>query len=177
MVEMPGAEAEGLGPLRRDLEILLEMPTQSAQVDMVEGDMIAQAGLIVLSGGDPGDWLAALSLEAREAVLMGALMGNRIVLASDSAAATLGEWVLLGEKEDPLPGQGWLKGGVILPAVEDPASWPGVRDLLGQPEKLYSLGLGGHGVLALGPAGEVEIWSTYAPSILLSQGWRRESDV
>jgi hypothetical protein len=134
-------------------------------------------GVVILSGGQSDRWVEALLEFALGVALLEALEAGAILLATDSAAIACGTWYLDAEAEEVSGGAGWLPGAVVLTAREDPADYEAIRTLLSRDEPLYALSLRGERLFALGPEGEVELWGTESPTLLLGRGWQSPSEV
>jgi hypothetical protein len=129
------------------------------------------AGLVVLVGGPPAVWVRALTgAHPRPSGPDGADDAT-LVYAVGEAAEALGSWILPPGGET-LRGVGWLRGAVVLAGKPEPSAVKGVPELLTREDRSYALGLGEGAVLALGPAGEVEVWGEARPTITLGRGWR-----
>ena len=147
------------------VEIAVLRPEEMAALDWKE------AGLVVLAGGPPSVWVAALAnREGEDSIMAGAGEGSLVYAAGEPAEA-LGAWIM-NPGGDPEPGTGWLAGSVILPGRADPAAVRGVAELLAAEDHSYAVGLGEGSVLALGPRGEVEVWGEARPTVTLGRGWR-----
>jgi hypothetical protein len=130
-----------------------------------------EAGLVVLVGGPPAAWVSALSgAHSRPDGPHGADEATLVYAVGDAAEA-LGAWIVPPGGE-PQRGVGWLRGGVVLAGKPEPSAVRGVPELLAREDHSYALGLGDRAILALGPAGEVEVWGEARPTITLGRGWR-----
>ncbi len=129
------------------------------------------ASLLVLTGGDVESWFVALSSEILEGRMLAHLENGGVILASDASCANLGSWRFRPGIPDPVAGLGWLPGGLILPGIADPGELQAVRALLSEQDHSYALGLPSGTALAVGAAGEMEVWSRNPPKIILGQGW------
>ncbi len=126
-------------------------------------------GLIVLAGGPWRDWLETLaSFSPREVLDEGSL-----VCAVGPAAETFGRWIFPAGEREPSAGLSWLPGAVVQTDVVDPVALAAVRGFLSRELYSYAISLPAEAVLALGPAGEVEVWSREAPTVILGVGWRQ----
>lgn len=100
------------------------------------------------------------------------LRGGGTLTAIGGAAAALGE-MQASAAGQVTAGLGWMPSSVILtpsgPGVRDPA----VLDWLRGPERRYALRFSEGSVLALGPEGEVEVWSEPPPAVTLGPSWTR----
>ncbi len=131
----------------------------------------SEAGLVVLVGGPLAVWVSALSGEHPESRGPHGADEATLVYAVGEAAEALGSWIVPPGGET-LAGVGWLRGAVVLAGKPEPSSVSGVTELLAREDRSYALGLGEGDILALGPAGEVEVWGEARPTIMLGRGWR-----
>ena len=164
-VMVPGAVVPSdVASWLEDLETLLEI--KFSQVDpekhsIEELKTLAQgAGLVVLIGEPAAGWkdLLRSSLFPIEGVLL--LVG--------SPAVPLGEWTYNLQTQNLEDGLGWMPGCLMIPETEDSAI---AHDVLQHEPKSYALDLGESATLAMGPAGEIDLWGSPAPSIVLGHGW------
>ncbi|MGD2251378.1 MAG: hypothetical protein PVF70_00520 [Anaerolineales bacterium] len=157
-----------------DLGILFESQISLTSTDMNPTEAVEQAGLVVLAGGDSLHWLEALDRTALEESLLRQLGGGGMVLALGAPGAALGSWILPAEGEKIKIGLGWMPGGIVLPGIGDPSTLPQVLELLVSKIRSYALGLLPETALAVGPEGEVEVWSSMPPTLMLGKGWSAE---
>lgn len=128
----------------------------------------AGSGLVVLAGGAVADWVRALSRCSADEILV----EGSTVLAVGSAAAALGQWIFAAGARTPTAGLSWLPRAIVLSDLEAPAAPEAVHAFLAHELYSYAVSLPVEGALALGPAGEVEVWSREAPTVILGVGWR-----
>ncbi len=127
------------------------------------------SGLVVLAGGGPSDWVRALSSSSEEDIVV----EGSTVLAVGPAAAALGEWVFTAGEREPAAGLSWLPGAIVLSDRESAGAPGDVHAFLAHELYSYAVSLPAEAVLALGPAGEIEVWSREAPTVILGVGWRQ----
>jgi hypothetical protein len=161
LVKRFGEDIEALLGLYPAIHIL----RQDVQLDL------RGVGFLVLTGGDVESWFFALSREILEKRMQAHLANGGVLLASDASCASLGSWRFRPGFPDPVAGLGWLPGGLILPGIADPGELQAVRALLLEQEHSYALGLPSGTALAVGAAGEMEVWSRNPPKVILGQGW------
>lgn len=126
-------------------------------------------GLIVLAGGPWRSWLATLASSSSSEVLD----EGSLVCAVGPPAEALGRWIFPAGEHEPSLGLSWVAGAVVQTGVVDPLASDAVRGFLSRKLYSYAISLPAEGVLALGPAGEVEVWSRDAPTVILGAGWRQ----
>lgn len=155
-----------IGVEARVLMLEDEVPMEVAQVSQA-------ARLLIMADGDAQGWRAAMDPNVLGLDGESLLSQGRVVLAIGAAAAALGSWMYVDSSNTIEPGLGWLQGAVIMPRVMDPAEVELVRHHLRATPKAYAVGLPSSVLLALGPEGQIEVWSERSPVIALSSGWSR----
>jgi hypothetical protein len=170
------------GPISADLDRLLEdleiLLGSSVEVFALEDlsqsevqDALELAGLILLAGGSGEGWIDRLQRTpyADQPDLF--LSEGKVLMAIGIPSSAIGSWAITDPTTPPLKGLNWLKGAIVLPAIDNPMASPVVRDLLAEQNQSYALGLPKGSMIAFGPQGEVEMWGGAAPVIALGLGW------
>lgn len=121
-------------------------------------DRIAATSAVYLGAGVADRLLEALSETPCAAALADKLRTGDTLVAIVAAAQSAGQ-VARSLRGAPLPGLGWLPGGVVEPNF-DPGHDRRSRQLLEHPEVRWGLGLPAGSAVLLGPAGEAEIIGT-----------------
>ena len=121
-------------------------------------ERIAAASAVYLGGGVAEQLLDALRDTPCAEALAEKLRAGGAVVAIAAAAQSLGE-VARTLRGAPIPGLGWLPGGVVETSF-DPAHDRRLRRLLARPEARWGLGLPAGSALLLGPEGETEVVGT-----------------
>jgi len=132
---------------------------------------MARVSLLILAGGDTANWVERLEDTLMGEVVLQALGSGGIIMAIGPAAGSVGSWYLGGEGDEIGQALGWLGGALVVPGQPDPAASADVRRHLKVNPRAYALGLGEHTLVALGPAGEIEVWGASKPTIILGKGW------
>ncbi len=155
-----------------EMEPLLSAPIERlGPGDDIPGSDV-EVGLILMTGGDLALWADMLGSGSAGQWVGDRLDDGSIVFAGAAAAAALGELVFRdGVRDRGTAGAGWLPGAVLLPSVSDPADHPDVREYLSDTDHSYALGLQPGTAVAIGPQGQVEVWSSEPPRIVLGRGW------
>ncbi|HEY46915.1 MAG: hypothetical protein AMJ88_08070 [Anaerolineae bacterium SM23_ 63] len=168
------AIGEDLQSFLEDIEILLDSPVTVIRIHELTGntfhEIIESANMLVMAGGDVHTWIDVFDPVKSEIDVDDMLGEGRLVFTVGPASSALGSWFFSGD-EGPAVGLGWLIGAIVLPDVENPGDIPSVKDFLSQHKLSYALGLPRGAVLALGPRGEIEVWSITSPSIALGIAW------
>lgn len=173
-LSMQEKPAEGLDLLLEEFETLLGVRPAILSAELEPPAELALVGLILLTGGRTSAWVEALDNTLLGEVILQALQQGGVVFAMGPAAGAMGSWSLPQGAGELLPGLSWVAGAVVLPGEGDPAERDPVRELLRENPRAYALGLAEHTLLALGPAGEIEVWGEAQPKIILGQGWGEE---
>lgn len=132
----------------------------------------SELALVVLCGGDAAAWVEALAEETPIGKSLATSAEESLILAAGPAAAALGAWIAPAGEANLIGGCSWLTDAIVLPGVADPGEAARVRERLSSPARLYAVGLPEGAILALGPDGQVELWGSVRPTILLGAGWR-----
>jgi hypothetical protein len=131
-----------------------------------------EASLILMAGRDAERWVETVVETPLGTWLLGQLDAGGVVFAAGAAAAALGSWVFPAGAGTPgCKGAAWLPGAVLLPGIIEPAIHTEVRAYLAQTEHSYALGLPEGSTLSFGPEGQVEVWGSSAPKVVLGRGW------
>ena len=158
-----------------DVETLLDVPVTVIRIQRVSkaelDEACMNASLIVLAGSRVDEWIKIF--DPSTAILMPEqMMGeSKLVLVSGSAASIMGSWTFMEHGNQLIPGLGWLPGAVVLPEVLYPTESPDPKQLLSEQKFSYALGITQGAILALGPEGEIEVWSETTPVVTLGTGW------
>jgi hypothetical protein len=155
-----------------DLDVLIEVEGVVLALGEETEQHIENAGMIVLAGGKILEWLQAFERGDLEQRLIEFLKMGNLLIAAGTPAAVFGSWT---QAEDGSPlknGLEWIPGAIVMPGIGEPAEIPEVNELLASSERLFALGLPPETALAVGPGGEVEVWSLAAPKLVLGKGWR-----
>lgn len=158
--------------LLEGLEALFGHPVVPVSPDQPPPAELVNAGLVLLGGGDELAWMDALQGTRLEELILRALRDGALILAAGPVSGILGTWAILPGQDDPQPALNWLPGAIVLPEGGDPSDREEVQELLATGPQGYALGLQPLSVVALGPAGEIEVWGETKPVLVLGQGWQ-----
>jgi cyanophycinase-like exopeptidase len=122
-------------------------------------ERIAGAPAVYLGGGVTDHLLEALAGSPAADALGAALRGGRVLAAIAAAAQACGQAARSIFGGDPIPGLGWLPGGVVEPNF-DPAHDRRLRKLLALPTVSWGLGIPAGSAVLLGPGGDAEFVGT-----------------
>lgn len=124
--------------------------------DTIQG-LLRESSIIVLEDSVAAEtWRDGLTGAGADG-MQGALEQGAVVLAEGSGAAVLGEYFLT-ERGNLNAGFGWLSHALILPGVTSLSDSEVARELLEAEPRGVVIGIGHGSALALGGAGEVEVW-------------------
>lgn len=167
-----GGPAEAVADLAEDLATLFEQaPRFASLADLGPGDL-QEAGLVVLAPAPPGDWVQAWrGFSAPDPSRW--LDEGSLLLALGGAAAAMATWGVTEEGPSPLPGLGWLEDTLLVAGDVDLAGATEAREVLEKHPQAFALVLPPEAILALGPEGEVEVWSEVKPRIIFGRAWRQ----
>jgi hypothetical protein len=158
-----------------DLDLVLSAPVERLGAGEAIPSETVEVGLIVMAGADHSCWAETLGSGVTGEWIAGRLERGSVVFAGGAAAAALGDRVFQDEvKSGGYPGLGWLPGAVLLPGVADPADERNVKQFLTTTEHSYALGLELGAAVAIGPQGQIEVWTGEPPKLVLGRGWMPE---
>ena len=154
-----------------DVDVLLDSHVQLRDVEAIPHAPDLGSGLLALLGGEAAVWLETFAKKGLEVSLLSSLTDGGVVLAAPEASQCFGSWAFPRNAQDPARGLGWLPGAAVIAGETDPADDVRVRHLFKGRERVYALGLPTAAILALGPEGQVEVWSDASPRVALGKGW------
>lgn len=129
-------------------------------------DKLAQAGMIIITGGEsPADVRGALHGAAMDGI-QAAYQNGAILLLEGMSAMAFGAWIISDEIESGLE---WLIGGAVLTGVNNAAQYA-IPIFEAQPSAIAVAVMPGS-ALALGPDGEVESWGRREVTIALGPAY------
>ena len=132
---------------------------------------LAEAGIVIAGAErDAASAQDALAGAPAEGMYQ-AWQCGALVLLEGASAMQAGSWVMM-EAGRRNAGLAWVPGALVLPGVCHVAANPLARDLLGAEPAAVAIGIGPQAALALGPAGELEIWGEQQVSIALGPAWQ-----
>ncbi len=156
-----------------ELELLTDQVADRISLDELRRNEVGSAGLIIMAGGSVEQWADAMEALENGVFSPGWLEEGSLLLVAGGAASLVGQWRYMKEDRKLEPALGWLPNALVLQGDPDPVVREVARDLLSGEDPVYALGLPRRAVLALGPAGEVEVWGEKAPKIVLGKAWRQ----
>lgn len=156
-----------------DLKLLLGVEIAVGRLEDAKSWDTLDPGIVILAGGRAEYWVEALGETHLGVLILQGLLSGLLLMPIGAAASALGSWILEEGQDSPLPGLNWLAGSIVVPWTSEPAEFDNVRSILASPEPMYAIGLEGGRIIAIGPGGEVELWGTDSPNIVLGTGWRK----
>lgn len=152
----------------RHLALLDEMGAPTGYlVDIVTEDdhsiraQLDEAGMIILGDGQAAETLRAALEGAALEGMQAAYARGAVILGIGAGAAALGSYL------EGASGLGWVENAAIVPRYEQPSRAAALRALLEAHPSAYGIGIGSRSALALGAAGQVEVWGERKVTILL----------
>jgi cyanophycinase-like exopeptidase len=143
-----------------------EVPVRSAAEaqDARNAELLAQAGLIYIGGGDTTALLASMAGSPALDAIASAYEQGAVICGMSAGAIALAAWgVSLGA--GVLRGWGWLPDALVS-VHHTPAREPLLAQALRDRPRAVGIALPEHAALALGPDGEQEHWG--APGIAVT---------
>jgi hypothetical protein len=173
-----GESPNMISPTERTLEDMEDLGARSGYIvdimtedDETLHDKIAEAGIVVISGGES-------VAELRSGLLGAAIKGIRtayeqgaVIFAEGYAAAVFGAWALL-DSDKIAAGLDWLTNALVVIGLTSVGQSPQVKEVLKTQPDAVAIGIGAGSALALGPAGEVEAWGKKQITIALGQSYQ-----
>lgn len=175
VIHLQGTPSLEIEQWAMDLEALLEIPSTILDLDMVDDHILIErwqeAGLVILVAED--ELVAAQSPLKRIADNPSELVldHDQIVWFVGNAGTSLGEWTYNSSMDQILQGMGWLPGAIILNQPGGVVELEPVQEILRSQSRSYALNLIGGATIAIGPFGEIDLWGSPTPSIVLGLGW------
>jgi hypothetical protein len=132
---------------------------------------VSQAGFVIFVGGLALDWVAQIDPLGSGNSASDFFRQNSMIMVLGPVVASLGSWVFSSLDGDIKPGLDWIPNAVVLPDEAAPMEDDRIRALLAGRERAFAIGLPHDSIFALGPQGNVEVWSAMKPVIALGRGW------
>jgi len=132
---------------------------------------VSQAGFVFFVGGLALDWVAQIDPLGSGNSAADFFRQNRMIMVLGPVVASLGSWVFSPLDGDIKSGLDWIPNAVVLPDEAAPMEDDRIRALLAGRERAFAIGLPHDSIFALGPQGNVEVWSAMKPVIALGRGW------
>lgn len=158
-----------------DLASLLELEFTSVDPEGLSDlellSYLRQTGLLLAIGGEESTWSDLLETKIRPLLDEEEVNPDLVQWYVGAASRVLGRWRYDAELEETAFGLDWLPGCLILQEKHEASALKAVQAVLLGEERSYALNLGNGSSLALGPQGEVDLWGTPPPAILLGKGW------
>ena len=180
--DRPGILVSSGKPIRGDVEgwledisLALEITFTHVNVSTIDSQKLlsdlAAAGTLILVSDDldksSADFERTLA-PALESVLQTSSLALWFV---GSAVLPLGEWFYDPSHKTCIPGTGWLPGCLMVQDTGELGEIEPIQEILQTHDQSYALNLVEGATLALGSSGEIDLWGTPAPGIILGQGW------
>lgn len=131
-------------------------------------DQLKDASLIVIDGSEPLDAMRSSLMGAGAEAIYQSYQEGAVVLIERSNAPLAGS-VMLNAKSALVNALGWVDGAFILPGVTSLASSEVAQQILESGEVAVVIGIGEGSALALGPAGQIDLWGNRQVTIALGK--------
>jgi hypothetical protein len=158
-----------------DLGALLEVDQQFLEPQTAEDPTLQyglqEAGLIVAGGVEEASQRDLYLRWIAPALDQHNWRSDQILYFVGVPGTIIGEWRITPQLDRAVEGIGWLPGGMILQEGISLAELEPVQDILRNQPRSYVLNLLGGATIALGPAGEIDLWGSPSPAIILGRGW------
>lgn len=141
-----------------------------AEDDNTLEEKVSEAGIIVIGSGPDQERLWNGLQGATISAIRTAYANGALVMGRGIGAQPFGRWQLGGVLVHKT-GFGWLENAAILALPLGETESRALQALLEESPFAYGLGIGTASALALGPAGQVEIWGQNQITISLGQGY------
>lgn len=158
-----------------DLGAILEV--QRTQIDLESighTDLephLHKAGMLIIYGGYEAQWLKFIGESITPLLDEAADSLPAVMWFVGSATLPLGEWIYSSLFDEGGEALCWLPGCLVLQEMGDLGVLEPVQRTLRTHVHSYALNLVNSATIALGPTGEIDLWGSPSPSIILGQGW------
>ncbi|MFN8373908.1 MAG: hypothetical protein U0694_13660 [Anaerolineae bacterium] len=176
-LSLEGERLNEISPTERTMEDLEDLGARTgyivdvmAEDDQTLHDRIADAGIVVISGGESVEQLRSGLLGAAINGVKAAYEQGAVIYAEGYAAAVFGTWALLASGKT-VGGVEWLKNTLVVIGLNSIVQSPPVQGLLKFQPEAIALGIAAGSALALGPEGEVEAWGKKQITIALGSSY------
>jgi hypothetical protein len=158
-----------------DLSALVEVDQELLEPQTVEDEALLsglqEAGLIIVAGVEETSQRDLFLRRVAPALDQHRWRSEQILYFVGAPGKIVGEWMITPELDRAVDGMGWLPGGMILQEDINLAEIEPIQGILLTQSRSYALNLLGGATIALGPAGEIDLWGSPSPGIVLGQGW------
>ncbi len=164
-----------VGPWTDDLSALLEIEIDHVDLKSLQPTefekYLRDSDLLLCASANLDPWLPSFSQIALPILNEFRDDRNRVCWFVGDAALPMGEWIFDLQQNTYQAGVEWLPGCLVLHEEGDLEDLMPVQDILQNKPFSYALNLVEGATLALGPAGEVDLWGTPPPTIVLGRSW------
>lgn len=151
---------------------VLDIPAQPADAIIKQ---IAEASIIVIELGENLNPLYELLKGAPLSGLQAAYERGAIILIEGLAMNLFGSWMMTDSGEI-LDGWGWIKKAFLEAGVTGAHESRAVQDVLAELPDCIAIEIGVGSALALGAAGDIEIWGEKQVTISLGKSYTQKSE-
>jgi hypothetical protein len=157
-----GESPTEISPTERTMEDMNDLGAHTGYIvdimtedDQTLTDKIAEAGMVVISGGESVSELRSALLGAAIKGIRTAYEQGAVIFAEGYAAAVFGTWALL-DSGKIAGGLDWLKNALVVVGLTSVGQSPQMQAMLRTQPDAVAIGIGTASALALGPGGEIE---------------------
>ncbi len=139
-------------------------------LDEENGEMLAEAGVILLGDGDGLALARALRNSLALERMAEAFVRGALIVGIGAGAAPLGTWtVAAGAPTGGEEGWGWIANAVVVPRFAGSAQAQDLQAALRMRPGLVGIGIPEGVALALGPEGQVETWGQGEVTVVVAR--------
>lgn len=158
-----------------DMSAVLEMDITTVDTDQLSDPgnqaVVRSAGLLIVAA-DEQEELSEDSQRAFEILTQVAAEEPGLVMwLVEAQVFGVGEWRYHAARDECISGLAWLPGCLLLGEMDDLNRIEPIQTLLRSQLRSYSLSLLDSATIAFGPSGEVDLWGSPTPRIILGAGW------
>lgn len=133
---------------------------------------LSESSIVVIDNSESVETWRDVLLGAANQGMQAALANGAVILAEGNAAMALGQWIVPSHDTLLRDGLAWVQHALILPGVTSLQGSDVARGVLDQSPDAIVIGIGVGSALALGSAGQIEVWGERQVSIALGRNYQ-----
>lgn len=137
-------------------------------------EQLNEASVIVVETGDSLNELASLLPGAAQTGMRQAYERGAVILVEGLAANLFGH-IVVTDGGELIEGMDWVKNALIEPAAHGIEDSRAVQLALNENDEAIAISIAGGSALALGPAGQIELWGEQQVTISLGRAYTDEA--